>query len=135
MADPLQTLQHEKVICSGSQALCALSNYVISLSLGGLTGVKAAIPMLLVAIGSKLTDRFPLHLEDTWLDSWWCIGVLSLLLVLELVSDCIPALASCQDCFMLLAKPMLGFAMALTPSYGTESFKVVLSSLTCKFQV
>ncbi|CAE7663030.1 unnamed protein product [Symbiodinium necroappetens] len=119
MADPLQ-LQHEKITCTGSQALCALSNYVISLSLGGLTGVKAAIPMLLVAIGSKLSDRFPLHLEDTWLDSWICIVVLGLLLILELVSDCIPALASCQDCAMLVAKPVLSFTMALAPSYGSQ---------------
>ncbi|OLP95786.1 hypothetical protein AK812_SmicGene22045 [Symbiodinium microadriaticum] len=56
MADPLQ-LQHEKITCTGSQALCALSNYVISLSLGGLTGVKAAIPMLLVAIGDLPAER------------------------------------------------------------------------------
>ncbi|CAE7663078.1 PSD3 [Symbiodinium sp. CCMP2456] len=120
MAEPLPQLQHEKITCSGSQALCALSNYVISLSLGGLTGVKAAIPMLLVAIGSKLSDRFPLHLEDTWLDSWICIVVLGLLLILELVSDCIPALASCQDCAMLVAKPVLSFTMALAPSYGSQ---------------
>ena len=46
--------------------------------------------------------------------------VLGLLLILELVSDCIPALASCQDCAMLVAKPVLSFTMALAPSYGTR---------------
>ena len=58
-----------QVICSGSEVVCAFSNYLITTSLGGLTGVKGSIPILIVAVGSRISDRCPLHLEDTWLDS------------------------------------------------------------------
>ena len=65
-----------------------------------------------------MSERFPLHLEESWLDSWWSIGFLAALLVWEIVADCIPAVASFQDVFMLFAKPALSFALALAPSYG-----------------
>ncbi|CAK9036873.1 unnamed protein product [Durusdinium trenchii] len=111
-------LLHPKVICTGSEALCALSNYLITTSLGGLSGIKGTIPILMVAIGSRISDRCPLHLEDTWLESWVSIGMLSALLLLEILADCIPALASCSDSLMLLIKPLLSVALALSPSYG-----------------
>eukprot|EP00913_Durusdinium_trenchii_P018460 g17342.t2 len=81
-------LLHPKVICTGSEALCALSNYLITTSLGGLSGIKGTIPILMVAIGSRISDRCPLHLEDTWLESWVSIGMLSALLLLEILADC-----------------------------------------------
>ena len=110
--------QEPHVICTGSSALCAVSNYLITTCLGGLTGIKGTIPILLVAIGSRLTDRCPLHLEDTWLDNWISISVLLLFAIFEILTDCVPALASVQDSLLLLAKPLLSVALALSPSYG-----------------
>ncbi len=106
----------------------------------------------MVAVGSRISDRCPLHLEDTWLDSCWAepklfrlfhlftkiipqervfismsialsigwvsIILLSVLLLLEVLADCIPAIASLQDGVMLLCKPALSAALALSPSYG-----------------
>eukprot|EP00435_Cladocopium_sp_Y103_P055724 s1551_g18.t1 len=117
-ADVLVIGQNGKVICSGSEVVCAFSNYLITTSLGGLTGVKGSIPILMVAVGSRISDRCPLHLEDTWLDSWLSIGLLSSLLLFEVLADCLPAVASILDVVMLLGKPALGVALALSPSYG-----------------
>lgn len=55
--------------------------------------------------------------------------MLSALLLLEILADCIPALASCSDSLMLLIKPLLSVALALSPSYGILGVKFGVYSL------
>lgn len=108
------------IVCGDNpEFLCAIFNAVIAVALSGLTGLKAFLPIFCVALGSKLVDDFPLALEaGSWLDSWGAIVCLGLLLGLELIVDCIPALDEIEDAIMLIVKPIIGIVLAIAPFYG-----------------
>lgn len=105
-----------------SETTCALANMAIALAFSGLTGIKAFIPIFFVAVGSKfMPEDFPLHLEDgSWLDSWPAIISLGVLLVVEVVGDCIPGLDEIMDAVMMALKPIMAIIIAVAPFYGTD---------------
>eukprot|EP00929_Paragymnodinium_shiwhaense_P073822 TRINITY_DN37715_c0_g2_i1.p1 TRINITY_DN37715_c0_g2~~TRINITY_DN37715_c0_g2_i1.p1 ORF type:complete len:264 (-),score=23.59 TRINITY_DN37715_c0_g2_i1:228-1019(-) len=104
------------------ESICILGNLAIGMCLSGLTGVRATIPLFLVALGSKLDPDFPLALEDgSWISTWPAIIALGVLVVVEVVCDCIPALDAMEDAVMSVVKPIFGIAVALIPFYGETS--------------
>lgn len=111
--------------------LTTLSNYVITEALSGLTGVRAFIPIFMVALGSKIwQDEFPLVLDESfwWLSYWPTIFLLGCLLILEVVGDCIPLVDEAMDVVMLVVKPILAIILALAPHYGNQFFHKILAA-------
>ncbi|MGC9469159.1 MAG: DUF4126 domain-containing protein [Anaerolineae bacterium] len=71
-------------------------------------GLNAYIPMLTLALIAKFTQL--VQLEEPWnaLTSWWIIGLLAVLLVVEELADKIPAIDTANDIVQTLVRPTAG---------------------------
>jgi hypothetical protein len=72
-------------------------------------GLNAYIPMLTVALVDRLTDGLvDLQGPWVWLSSWWTIGVLAVLLVIEILVDKVPAADTANDIIQTVIRPAAG---------------------------
>jgi hypothetical protein len=71
-------------------------------------GLNAYIPLLVVSLLAKFTDL--ITLSDPWqaLESWWVIGVLIVLSVVEFFADKIPAVNHVNDIIQSVIRPAAG---------------------------
>jgi hypothetical protein len=71
-------------------------------------GLNAYIPLLVVALLGKYTDLIKLSSPWDTLESWWVIGVLVILSVVEFFADKIPAINHINDAIQSLIRPIAG---------------------------
>lgn len=73
-------------------------------------GLNAYIPMLMVSILGRLGW---LDLSEPFdvMESWWVIGILTVLLIVEIFVDKIPAVDSVNDVIQTLVRPAAGALM------------------------
>jgi hypothetical protein len=71
-------------------------------------GLNAYIPLLVVALMAKYTNW--IHLEAPWdaITSWWIIGLLFILLLIEFFVDKIPVVHHINDAIQTLIRPAAG---------------------------
>lgn len=71
-------------------------------------GLNAYIPLLTVALLAKFTDL--ITLEGPWqnLTSWWIIGLLAALVLVEFFADKIPAVNHVNDIIQTFIRPVAG---------------------------
>ncbi len=84
-------------------------------------GLNAYIPLLVVALLAKYTDL--LHLSKPWdaLTSWWVIGVVIFLLLIEIFADKVPAVNHINDIIQTFVRPTAGaIAFAASANVITE---------------
>ena len=74
-------------------------------------GLNAYIPLLLVGVVSRFTDQIALPSGWLWLSSWWALGLMAVLLVVELVVDKIPVVDHVNDIIQTLVRPASGGAV------------------------
>ena len=73
-------------------------------------GLNAYIPMLMVSILGRV-GWLDLGEPFNIMESWWVIGLLSVLLVIEIFVDKIPAVDSVNDMIQTLVRPAAGALM------------------------
>jgi hypothetical protein len=71
-------------------------------------GLNAYIPLLAVGLLAKFTDLITLKTPWDALESWWAIGVLSVLSLIEFFADKIPAVNHINDLIQTLIRPTAG---------------------------
>ncbi len=71
-------------------------------------GLNAYIPLLVIALLAKYTDL--IKLSEPWnaLTSWWIIGLLLVLSLIEFFADKIPAVNHINDLIQTLVRPAAG---------------------------
>jgi len=71
-------------------------------------GLNAYLPLLIVALTARFTDL--IKLEPPWdtLTSWWVIGLLAVLLVIEMTADKIPLVDHANDVIQTAVRPAAG---------------------------
>jgi hypothetical protein len=71
-------------------------------------GLNAYIPLLVVSILAKFTDL--IVLSDPWsaLESWWIIGLLAVLSLIEFFADKVPAVNHVNDMIQSFIRPAAG---------------------------
>lgn len=71
-------------------------------------GLNAYIPLLIVALLAKFTDL--IKLSEPWdaLTSWWVIGLLVILSVIEFFADKFPAVNHVNDAIQTVVRPAAG---------------------------
>lgn len=71
-------------------------------------GLNAYIPLLIVSLVAKYTDL--IQLSEPWsaLESWWVIGILIALSLVEFLADKIPAVNHINDIIQSLVRPTAG---------------------------
>lgn len=89
----------------------ALSGLSAAFGLSGSAGLNAYIPLLLVALAARFPMSDPLVKLQAPFDvmgSWWVIGLLAVLLVIEVVADKIPAVDTINDGIQTFVRPAAG---------------------------
>ncbi|MCL4507117.1 MAG: DUF4126 domain-containing protein [Chloroflexi bacterium] len=85
----------------------ALANIVSAFGLAGAAGLNAYIPLLIVAV---LGRAQVIHLTEPFdvLTSWWVIGALVILLIVEVVIDKAPGADHINDAIQTFVRPTAG---------------------------
>jgi hypothetical protein len=85
-----------------------LINIFSAFGLSASAGLNAYIPLLIVAFLAKFTNL--IHLNSPWdlLTSWWMIGLLLILSMIEFFADKIPAVNHINDIIQTLIRPAAG---------------------------
>ena len=85
-----------------------LAGVFTAFGLSGSAGLNAYLPLLVVALLARFTPL--IQLRDSWtaLTSWWTIGVLVVLLIVEIVADKIPAVNHVNDAIQTFIRPAAG---------------------------
>lgn len=78
------------------------------MGLSAAAGLNAYIPFLIVALIARFTDLITLPTSFAWIESWWAIGIGSILLIAELVLDKIPAIDTVNDTIQTFIRPSMG---------------------------
>jgi len=71
-------------------------------------GLNAYIPLLVVALLGKFTNLITLGTPWNTLESWWVIGVLVVLSVVEFYADKVPAFNHVNDLIQTVIRPIAG---------------------------
>jgi len=86
----------------------ALSGVFAAFGLSASAGLNAYVPLLVVALMARFTDL--INLAEPWdaLTSWWVIGVLILLGLVEFFADKIPVVNHVNDAIQTFVRPTAG---------------------------
>jgi uncharacterized membrane protein HdeD (DUF308 family) len=91
--------------------ITALGGIGAAFGLSGSAGLNAYIPLLIVALAGRFPANNPLinlaHPYDA-LTSWWTIGVLVILLLIEMFVDKVPAVDTINDVIQTVIRPTAG---------------------------
>ena len=93
-------------------------------------GLNAYLPLLVVALLARFTDLVSLDKPWDALQSWWVIGVLLVLLVIEVLVDKVPAVDSVNDAIQTFIRPVAG-AILFASSAGVISEGHPVLALIC----
>jgi len=85
-----------------------LTNVLAAFGLSGSAGLNAYLPLLVVALLAKFTSLIQLGKPWDVLESWWVIGALGVLLVVEFFADKVPAINHANDALQTLVRPTAG---------------------------
>ena len=85
----------------------ALANIVSAFGLAGAAGLNAYIPLLIVAVLGRL-EVIKLSTPFDALTSWWVIGALVVLLLIEIVVDKVPGADHVNDVIQTFVRPTAG---------------------------
>jgi len=90
-------------------------------------GLNAYIPMLVVALLAKFTNL--LALQEPWdaLTSWWTIGVLIVLSLIEFFADKVPAVNHLNDILQTFIRPVAGAIVFAASAEVVTDVQPVLS--------
>jgi hypothetical protein len=105
------------------EALGILSAFGLSAS----AGLNAYIPLLVVAFLAKYTNL--IHLSSPWdgLTSWWSIGVLLFLSLVEFFADKVPAVNHINDIIQTIIRPAAGAIAFAASAHVLSDMHPVLS--------
>lgn len=86
----------------------ALFGIFSAFGLAASAGLNAYIPLLVIALLARFTDL--IHLTSPWdtLTSWWIIGLLLVLTLIEFFADKIPAVNHVNDIIQTFFRPVAG---------------------------
>lgn len=96
-------------------------------------GLNAYLPLLIVALTGRFFPKL-LTLNEPYdaLTSWWAIGVLAVLLVIEVLVDKIPAVDTANDVVQTVIRPAAGallFAASTNAVSGIDPVLAVVAGL------
>lgn len=88
-----------------------LLNLFSAFGLAGSAGLNAYIPLLIVALAARFPFNDPLlSLTEPYnvLGSWWTIGIIGILLLIEMTVDKVPAIDTINDIIQTFVRPAAG---------------------------
>ncbi len=93
-------------------------------------GLNAYIPLLIVALLAKFTNMIQLKAPWDTLTSWWIIGLIFVLMLIEFFADKAPAVNHINDVVQTIVRPAAGaIAFAASAQVVTEVHPVLSLAL------
>jgi hypothetical protein len=85
-----------------------LTGVMAAFGLSASAGLNAYIPLLVISLTARFTDL--IHLSEPWdaLTSWWIIGLLIVLSLIEFFADKAPAINHANDAIQTFVRPIAG---------------------------
>lgn len=108
----------------------ALANVLSAFGLSSAAGLNAYLPLLIVALAARFTNLIQLNQPWDALTSWWAIGVLAVLLLVEMTADKIPAVDTINDVINTVIRPAAG-AVLFAASSGVVGDMHPALALVC----
>jgi hypothetical protein len=96
------------------------SGLLTAFGLAASAGLNAYIPLLIVALLGRFTTWITLNSPWDALTSWWVIGALVVLMLIEFFADKAPAINHANDVIQTFVRPAAG-AVLFAASAGTVS--------------
>lgn len=90
-------------------------------------GLNAYIPLLVVSLLARFTNL--IQLDGRWeaLTSWWMIGILAVLGLVEFVADKVPAVDQVNDAIQTFIRPVAGAILFASSAKAITDIHPVLS--------
>jgi hypothetical protein len=102
-------------------------NVCTAFGLSTSAGLNAYLPLLIVALLARFTYLIKLESPWTALTSWWVIGLLAVLLVIEMLVDKVPAVDSVNDAIQTIVRPAAGAVLFAASSNVISDIHPVLA--------
>jgi hypothetical protein len=90
-------------------------------------GLNAYIPLLVIALLARFTNLITLNPPWDILSSWWIIGLLLVLSLIEFFADKIPAVNHINDAIQTLIRPAAGAIVFAASAHVITNIHPVLS--------
>jgi hypothetical protein len=90
-------------------------------------GLNAYIPLLVVSILAKFTNLIELDQPWSGLESWWIIGLLVVLSLVEFFADKVPAVNHANDLIQTVVRPVAGAIVFAASADSVSNIHPVLS--------
>jgi hypothetical protein len=105
----------------------AYTSVFSAFGLASAAGLNAYLPLLVVALTARFTDL--IQLNEPWdvLTSWWVIGLLAILLVIEMTVDKVPAVDTANDLINTAIRPVAGAILFAASSGAVGDVHPVLA--------
>jgi len=106
-----------------------LTGVMAAFGLSASAGLNAYIPLLVISLTARYTDL--IHLSEPWdaLTSWWIIGLLLVLSLVEFFADKFPAVNHANDVIQTFVRPVAGaIVFAASANVITEMHPVIALS-------
>lgn len=100
-----------------------------SFGLSTSAGLNAYLPLLIVALVARFTDWIRLNDAFNALTSWWVIGLLIVLLVIEVLADKIPVVDSANDIIQTAVRPTAGAVLFAANANAIADIHPILAML------
>jgi len=85
-----------------------LTGVLAAFGLSASAGLNAYIPLLVIALIARFTNLIQLNQPWDALTSWWVIGLLIVLSVIEFFADKVPAVNHINDAIQTVVRPVAG---------------------------
>lgn len=85
-----------------------LTGVLAAFGLSASAGLNAYIPLLVIALIARFTNFIQLNQPWDALTSWWVIGLLFVLSVIEFFADKVPAVNHINDAIQTVVRPIAG---------------------------
>jgi hypothetical protein len=104
-----------------------LTGIFTAFGLSASAGLNAYIPLLVIALLSKFTNL--INLSSPWdtLESWWIIGLLLVLVLIEFFADKAPAVNHVNDLIQTFVRPVAGAIVFAASAHVLTDIHPVLS--------
>jgi hypothetical protein len=90
-------------------------------------GLNAYIPLLVVSLIAKFTNLITLNEPWSALESWWIIGLLAVLSVVEFFADKVPAVNHVNDIIQTIVRPVAGAIVFAASANAVTEIHPILS--------
>ncbi len=103
--------------------------FLTGIGLAAPAGLNAYLPLLLLALADRITDRITLDQPYDFLSSGWGIAVITFLLTVEVIADKIPGIDHGNDLIQSAIRPAAGATLMMASTSDGSSLNPVVAML------